>query len=92
MRSPSVRMRIWPSRLVTTREPSGVSTATTRSKPTVPSSFDFRWVWAAIRAAVPPMWNVRSVSCVPGSPIDWAATMPTTSPISTVLPVARLRP
>jgi hypothetical protein len=25
------------------------------------------------RDAVPPMWNVRIVSCVPGSPIDCAA-------------------
>ena len=23
--------------------------------------------------AAPPMWKVRIVSCVPGSPIDWAA-------------------
>jgi hypothetical protein len=23
--------------------------------------------------ATPPVWNVRIVSCVPGSPIDWAA-------------------
>ena len=26
--------------------------------------------------ATPPVWNVRSVSCVPGSPIDCAAMMP----------------
>jgi hypothetical protein len=26
---------------------------------------------------VPPMWNVRMVSCVPGSPIDCAAITPT---------------
>jgi hypothetical protein len=25
------------------------------------------------REAVPPMWNVRIVNCVPGSPIDCAA-------------------
>ena len=31
----------------------------------------------------PPVWNVRIVSCVPGSPIDCAATIPTASPIST---------
>jgi hypothetical protein len=29
---------------------------------------------------------------VPGSPIDWAATMPTASPISLISPVARLKP
>ena len=44
------------------------------------------------RLAVPPMWNVRIVSCVPGSPIDWAAMTPTACPISTILPVARSRP
>ena len=36
--------------------------------------------------AVPPMWNVRMVSCVPGSPMDWAAMMPTVSPIFTLMP------
>ena len=30
--------------------------------------------------ATPPTWNVRSVNCVPGSPIDCAATTPTASP------------
>ncbi len=42
--------------------------------------------------AAPPMWNVRMVSCVPGSPIDWAEMIPTASPRSTNRPVARLRP
>ena len=41
--------------------------------------------------ATPPVWKVRSVSCVPGSPIDWAAMMPTASPIATTLPVAGRR-
>ena len=40
----------------------------------------------------PPWWKVRMVSCVPGSPMDWAATMPTASPMSTSLPVAIERP
>ena len=31
--------------------------------------------------ATPPVWNVRIVSWVPGSPIDWAAMMPTASPV-----------
>jgi hypothetical protein len=44
------------------------------------------------RDAVPPTWNVRIVSWVPGSPIDSAAMTPTASPISTSLPLARLRP
>ena len=42
--------------------------------------------------AVPPMWKVRMVSWVPGSPMDWAAMTPTAMPISTSLPVARSRP
>ena len=42
--------------------------------------------------ATPPVWNVRMVSCVPGSPIDWAAMMPTASPMPIIPPVARLRP
>ncbi len=27
-----------------------------------------------VRPATPPVWNVRMVSCVPGSPMDCAAT------------------
>ena len=44
------------------------------------------------RAAVPPMWNVRIVSCVPGSPMLWAAMMPTAMPSSTSAPVDRSMP
>ena len=42
--------------------------------------------------ATPPMWKVRMVSWVPGSPIDWAAMMPTASPMLTSVPRARSRP
>ena len=42
--------------------------------------------------ATPPVWNVRMVSCVPGSPIDCAAMIPTASPISASSPVARKIP
>ena len=42
--------------------------------------------------ATPPEWNVLMVNCVPGSPIDWAPIVPTASPTSTILPVAKLRP
>jgi len=42
--------------------------------------------------AVPPMWKVRIVSWVPGSPIDWAAMTPTASPMLTLVPRARSRP
>ena len=38
---------------------------------------------SAPRCTAPPMWKVRMVSCVPGSPIDWAAMMPTASPTLT---------
>ena len=40
----------------------------------------------------PPVWKVLIVSCVPGSPIDCAEIIPTASPTSTGLPVARLNP
>jgi hypothetical protein len=42
--------------------------------------------------AAPPMWKVRIVSCVPGSPIDCAAMTPTASPMLTGVPRARSRP
>jgi len=38
--------------------------------------------------ATPPVWKVRMVSWVPGSPMDCAAITPTASPGSIVLPVA----
>ena len=40
------------------------------------------WVISAADA-IPPVWKVRMVSWVPGSPIDWAAMMPTASPMAT---------
>jgi hypothetical protein len=40
----------------------------------------------------PPMWKVRMVSWVPGSPIDCAAMTPTASPMLTGVPRARSRP
>ena len=46
----------------------------------------------AILEAVPPTWNVLRVSCVPGSPMDWAAITPTASPFWTIRPVARFLP
>ena len=45
-----------------------------------------------VLAAAPPTWKVRIVSCVPGSPIDWAAITPTASPNCASLPVARFLP
>ena len=58
--------------------------SSTRGRPAVMS--------APPAEATPPVWNVRIVSCVPGSPIDWAAMIPTASPMPTSEPVARLRP
>jgi hypothetical protein len=40
----------------------------------------------SLTCAAPPMWNVRMVSCVPGSPIDCAAMTPTASPMFTGVP------
>ena len=40
----------------------------------------------------PPVWKVRSVSWVPGSPILWAAIIPTAVLMSTRWPRARSRP
>ena len=42
--------------------------------------------------AMPPVWNVRMVSCVPGSPMLWAAMIPIASPSCAISPFARLRP
>ena len=57
----------------------------------VPSKFDSMNDCSEICAA-PPMWNVRMVSWVPGSPIDCAAMTPTASPMLTGVPRARSRP
>ena len=48
--------------------------------------------WVMSSPATPPVWKVRIVSWVPGSPIDCAAMMPTASPMSTSLPAASERP
>ena len=48
-----------------------------RTKYTIPVSYTHLDVYKRqILAAVPPAWNVRSVNCVPGSPIDCAAITP----------------
>ena len=53
----------------------------------MPAWADLIPVSTAAREATPPVWNVRIVSCVPGSPTDWAAMMPTAMPSSTSVPV-----
>ena len=60
-------------------------------KPIVPSKLDSMKDESAIWAA-PPMWKVRMVSWVPGSPMDCAAMTPTASPWLTGVPRARSRP
>ena len=57
-----------------------------------PATFALMSELSAMFEAVPPTWNVRSVSCVPGSPMDCAAITPTASPICAGLCEARLRP
>ena len=42
--------------------------------------------------AAPPIWNVLIVNWVPGSPIDWAAIIPTASPTFTEVPRAKSLP
>ena len=48
--------------------------------------------WVMSPPATPPVWKVRMVSWVPGSPMDWAAMMPTASPSPTGSPMARFMP
>ncbi|CFP61645.1 Uncharacterised protein [Bordetella pertussis] len=62
------------------------------AKPTVPLDLVSTALARAEREAAPPMWNVRMVSCVPGSPIDCAAMTPTASPTLTCEPRPRSRP
>ena len=77
-------MRTTPDTPVMTAAPLGVrasNSSTTRGRP-----------WVMSSPATPPVWNVRIVSCVPGSPIDCAAMIPTASPRSTDAPVASIVP
>ena len=48
--------------------------------------------WVISEPATPPVWNVRIVNWVPGSPIDWAAIIPTVSPTLAILPLAMFLP
>ena len=59
---------------------------------TIPSRFDLTSFSSMPRVATPPMWKVRIVSCVPGSPIDCAAMIPTAIPGSTSWPDERSMP
>ena len=65
------------------RPASLVTTVDAASNLTVPPFLALISLSSTSRWPTPPMWNVRIVSCVPGSPIDWAAMMPTAMPSST---------
>ena len=67
------------------RSSAGRGTRSCRRRPPRGSTVSLSW-------AAPPMWKVRIVSWVPGSPIDWAAMTPTASPMLTGVPRARSRP
>ncbi len=83
---------IVPFLLSTTSRPSSLRTFLTSTNLTMPAFLRTISGTFAVVDAVPPMWNVRIVSWVPGSPMDWAAMMPTAVPISTSRPVERSRP
>ena len=80
----SSTMRTTPEVRASTAAPLGVrasNSSTTRGRP-----------WVMSSPAMPPVWKVRMVSCVPGSPMDWAAMTPTASPSSMWRLVASERP
>ena len=61
-----------------------------RGYSTVPAFLRADFVLLDAPVAVPPIWNVRMVNCVPGSPMDCAAMMPTASPSSTSSPARQV--
>ncbi len=85
-------MAIWPLRFMTMVSPFLFAMVRMFRYFTKPWRFASTVLCSAARVAVPPMWKVRMVSWVPGSPMDWAAMTTTASPTSTRAPVARLRP
>ena len=58
----------------------------------LPSLGDSKFDFSAEELATPPTWKVLIVNCVPGSPIDCAAIIPTASPVLTGSPFARSLP
>ena len=77
---------------MTTSVPSFFCTVARLANFTVPALRFSRLDCSARRVAAPPMWKVRIVSWVPGSPMDCAAMTPTASPMVTLRPRARSRP
>ena len=86
--------RIWisPFRESAIFFPSSLMTMFRPTYLTFPSRLALWSLSSTPRVATPPMWKVRMVSCVPGSPIDCAAMIPTAIPGSTSWPVARSIP
>jgi hypothetical protein len=91
-RSFSSTITISPFRLTTMTWSSFVGTYLMLTSLTTPFVLEKIFDSSAVFTATPPMWNVRIVSCVPGSPIDWAAMMPTALPSSTIRPCERSMP
>ena len=79
-------------RVRTTCWPASLRTTFRRVNLTMPGRLARISFSSTARAAVPPMWNVRMVNCVPGSPMLWAAMIPTAIPSSTSAPVERSIP
>ena len=79
-------------REVNTNLPSLLVTNFALAKRNVPLFFTCTLDSLAAADAAPPMWNVRMVNCVPGSPIDCAAITPTASPWLIKWPRAKSRP
>ncbi len=88
----SSEMAMLPLRDMATKSPSLFFTVLRARYFTVPAFLASSTVCSTTLLAVPPIWKVRMVSWVPGSPMDCAAMMPIASPISTSLPRARSRP
>ncbi len=78
-------------RLITTTSPSAATTVLPAESLSTPSLAASKNDCSATCTA-PPMWKVRIVSWVPGSPIDCAAMTPTASPMFTGVPRAKSRP
>src|SRR6218665_71202 len=73
-------MTISPERAVTTSSPLVLlPQRIVLLKPITPLDLASTLEAMTAREAAPPMWKGRLVSCVPGSPIDWAAVPPTGS-------------
>ena len=85
-------MAISPERDTATRLPFSRRTVFTLCMRMVPLCFTWMLSVSVEREAAPPMWKVRMVSWVPGSPMDCAAMTPTASPTFTLWPRARSRP